>query len=132
MLRTCLILVFLAVSGYGFSILTASRSVVIPVAKEKVESELVDVRFFLSFSAAAERVLVNGEELGAAAGVEYSGMVGLEVANPVVFLEVEWAAESIGRRFAKLTLEVPGRETLRHVFDGDGDLDDFFELPWKL
>ena len=32
-------------------------------------------------------------------------------------------------RFAKLTLEIPRQPTFTHVFDADGDIDDFLELP---
>lgn len=51
--------------------------------------------------------------------------------NPHISLVVRWktAATPGEHRFAKLTLEAPGQETFTHVFDADGDIDDFLELP---
>jgi hypothetical protein len=36
----------------------------------------------------------------------------------------------VARTFAKLVVEAEGKETFTHVFDADGDIDDFVELPF--
>jgi len=61
-----------------------------------------------------------------------SGSLELDAKNPRIGLVVRWknAAASGEHRFAKLTLERPGQETLVHVFDADDDIDDFLELPF--
>ncbi|RYD19569.1 MAG: hypothetical protein EOP88_18485 [Verrucomicrobiaceae bacterium] len=61
-----------------------------------------------------------------------AGNVELDAANPSLGLIVRWknAATTGEHRFAKLTLEPPGQATFTHVFDADGDIDDFIELPF--
>lgn len=64
-------------------------------------------------------------------GSEIAGTLDLDPQNPRVALVVRWkqpAAEG-EHRFAKLTLELPGRPTFTHVFDARGDLDELLELP---
>ena len=45
----------------------------------------------------------------------------------MISLRIRWADTSPGHRFAKLRLEVPGKDTLEHVFTAPGDLDDIWE-----
>ncbi len=60
-----------------------------------------------------------------------AGSLTLDPANPQLSLIVRWKnPPAVGEhRFAQLTLEPPGQQTLVHVFDADGDIDDFLELP---
>jgi len=60
-----------------------------------------------------------------------SGKLEIDPKNPRVGLIVKWKNPiSPGEhRFAKLTLEAPGKDTFTHTFDAAGDLDDFIELP---
>jgi hypothetical protein len=44
-------------------------------------------------------------------------------------LQVDWHHAPAGHHFAKLTLEPQGRETLEHIFDGRGNLDELWEFP---
>ena len=61
-----------------------------------------------------------------------SGTIGLDAKSPTLGLTVRWKnAPTAGEhRFAKLTLEAAGQPTFTHVFDSDGDIDDFIELPF--
>lgn len=56
-----------------------------------------------------------------------SGTLDLSAENPVISLRIKWADNSPGHRFAKLRLEVPGKDTLEHVFTAPGDIDDIWE-----
>jgi hypothetical protein len=60
-----------------------------------------------------------------------SGTLELDPKNPRVGLIVKWKNPTPPgeHRFAKLTLEAPGQNTISHTFDGTGDLDGFIELP---
>jgi hypothetical protein len=61
---------------------------------------------------------------------EFSTEITIEKKEPVIYLNVVWSQVSGNRRFAKLVVEAEGRETFTHVFDADGDIDDFVELPF--
>jgi hypothetical protein len=62
---------------------------------------------------------------------DISGILEIDPANPNLSLTVQWKNPPAAgeHRFAKLTLEAPGRDTFTHVFDADGDIDDILELP---
>jgi hypothetical protein len=59
------------------------------------------------------------------------GSLELDPQNPQIGLVVRWKNPTAPgeHRFAKLTLEAPGQATFTHVFDANGDIDDFLELP---
>lgn len=46
-----------------------------------------------------------------------------------IALEISWSSTTAPRHFAKLQLDVPGQESLTHVFDASGEIDDIWELP---
>lgn len=46
-----------------------------------------------------------------------------------IVVKISWSGSPAPRYFAKLRLDVPGRESLIHVFDASGDIDDLWELP---
>lgn len=89
--------------------------------------------FRLLLSDPAEEVEISAVTVSkpAAAGAQVAGTLELDPSNPQVSLRVRWKNPTgpAEHRFAKLTLEAPGRETFNHVFDADGDIDDFVELP---
>ena len=60
-----------------------------------------------------------------------TGILHLDPTNPRLSLVVRWKSPpgTGEHRFARLTLEAPGQDTFVHVFDADGDIDDFLELP---
>lgn len=91
----------------------------------------VPFRLILSAPAAAVEI-DTGKVIRPAAETPITGTLELEAANPHVALVVRWKnpAAAGEHRFAKLILEAPGQETVTHVFDADGDIDDFLELPF--
>ncbi len=59
---------------------------------------------------------------------EISGL--LSVLPEIIHLTVQWNNSAAPQNyFAKLQLDVPGKDTLTHVFDGTTHLDDIWELP---
>ena len=54
-----------------------------------------------------------------------------DVIDPAIFVTIRWADSSAGNRFAKLTLEPPGKPTLVRYFEAAGDLEDVWELSAK-
>lgn len=104
------------------------------VAFENTTATATSVPFRLLLSApAAEIEIDTGKSIRPATDeMPISGSFELDPKNPHVGLIVRWKnpATSGERRFAKLTLEAPGQETFTHVFDADGDIDDFIELPF--
>ncbi len=136
-MRSIFLAVALVAAGAGFARLTgmsprpgtASQAVApAPVAA----SDSVAGRFHLLLSDPARRVWISsGTDETEAAGDEPAGILRFDPENPQVALVVEWTDEPAPgeHRFAKLTLELPGRPTFIHTFDAAGDIDDFAELP---
>lgn len=46
-----------------------------------------------------------------------------------IVVQIKWQNQSPGHRFARIRLEPAGEDTLRHIFEGSGDLDELWELP---
>lgn len=129
LLRSIFILLLLAASAVVLSRLTAARStgeiapsLDIP-APETTASSAIPYRLLLSHEA-SEIAVTSGE-------TTLSALHGTLPANPAIFLKVRWKTPPVPgeHRFAKLTLDRPGKPTLTHVFDASGDIDDLFELP---
>lgn len=136
--RTFFVLIALIGAGFGFVRLTAARpetTAMLPVEKSSAPTIQAATNFRLLLSAAAREVRIStgeGEELVFPdVSGPLSGKLVMDAGNPVVFLEVRWldALEPGAHRFAKLTLESPGRPTFTHVFDASGDIDEILELP---
>jgi len=136
LLRTFLILILLLGSGVVFFRLTAngeSSETPGPIAEEK--SELVPAKFFLTLSKSSSAVeLTNGKQsisLSTEDHTHFSGDGAIDPRSPVLFLKISTAPPASGANlFAKLVVEADGKETLTHVFDSAGDIDDFVELPF--
>ena len=124
----------LALTGLGLVRLTSvkysSNLPELSAAKNQPKSATQAVTFRLLLSAPATEVEVNTVRL--ATDPLISGVLEIDPRDPRVALVVRWKnPTSAGEhRFAKLTLEAPGQETLTHVFDAAGDIDDFIELPY--
>ena len=128
----------LVASGMGLMRVTSPSSndplpaQITPVAKPA--STVKQTPFHLQLSAPARLVEIDTGHLirPSADGSMISGTLELNSENPRVGLVIRWKnpAATGEHRFAKLTLESPGEETLNHVFDSDGDIDDILELPF--
>lgn len=131
LLRFLILVVALAATAAGLMRVTSAKnesepSAPVPVARKEGNPP---VPFRLLLSAPAESVKIDTGVVSQAN--RSSGTLELDPANPRVGLVVRWKTPAAPgeHRFAKLTLEPPGQETLTHVFDADGDIDDIFELP---
>lgn len=137
-MRTLLIFSALIVSGIGFARLTQRSPTVLPPAVEShEESEGIPAKVYLTFSRFTESqdLKIGGMnvELTRDGKGDYVGRVSIDPQNPVVFLKVSCLPlpdQPASRFFAKLVVEAEGEETFTHVFDAEGDIDDFVELPF--
>lgn len=54
----------------------------------------------------------------------------LDTLPEIIHLSVQWQSISNAQHFfAKMRLDVPGKDTLTHVFDASTHIDDIWELP---
>ena len=134
LVRFILLVFALAATGIGLLRVTAARSTSDQAIKAPVDEReaLSVVPFYLVLSAPAATVEIDTGHLlrPPADRSPISGMLELDPNNPRIGLVIRWKnpAAAGEHRFAKLTLEAPGQETLTHVFDAAGDIDDFLEL----
>ncbi|MEN9991934.1 MAG: hypothetical protein RLZZ224_1636 [Verrucomicrobiota bacterium] len=96
-------------------------------------SVVSEIPFRLSLSAAATQVQLadmEGKPLWQKQGEAMSELQGsLPNLPESLVLQVTWAAKGAPRYFAKVVIDPPGRSSLSHVFDAEGDIDDLWELP---
>jgi len=116
---------------------TATREFISPSAAAATEAtaspeKFVPFRLLLSDPAAVVQIDTGELIRPPTDAATLSGTLELDPKNPHVALVVRWKnpASAGEHRFAKLTLEAPGQDTFTHVFDADGDIDDFLELPF--
>lgn len=138
LLRTLAVLAALAMTGLALARLTSggpAQATPAPppeAAPPTSATSISRVPFELVLSAQATEILLEGGGAvirgGGTAG-PVNGVIELSAEDPVLSLRVTWADASPGFRFAKLRLEVPGKETLEHIFSAPGDIDDIWELP---
>lgn len=138
MIRTFLILAALVVSGIGFARLT-QKGAEMPIANPIVVTDPAEIRakVHLVFSVAPTVVVLesSGKPVGfsAESSTSFSGQALISEASPVLILTATRTKPTEGEVppfFAKLIVEAEGKETFTHVFDADGDIDDFVELPF--
>ena len=137
LLRTLVVLAALLVTGLALSRLTAKRGAPIVVQKPETivtgEASKPRASFELILSGTAKEITLDGGAAAVTQGDTAGPLAGsLELSGdaPLISLRVTWNEESPGYRFAKLRLEVPGKETLEHVFSAPGEIDDIWEpLP---
>lgn len=137
LLRFILLALALAATGLGLARVTAPRNegstaapaLAVPAAV--FEGTAVPFRLLLSAPAAAVEIDTGKVIRPHLDGSPISGVLELESENPRVGLVIRWKQPTAHgeRRFARLTLDLPGQDTATHVFDADGDIDDFLELP---
>lgn len=128
-LRTLAVLIALALTGLALAGLT--RTVEKPLTPAATDSpappplSALEGRYRITLSAAASSVALEAKD-----GV-HSTLEGAVLTGESLALRVTWATPPAAgsHAFAKLTLDLPGRESLVHVFDSPGDIDDLWELP---
>lgn len=134
--RFIVLVVALTAVGLGLQRVTAVKAVAQPeiTAASGEKPAALTVPFHLLLSAPADAVEIDTGRVirPSAEHSTISGQLELDAKNPRLGLIVRWknTATTGEHRFAKLTLERPGQDTLVHVFDADGDIDDFLELPF--
>lgn len=133
-LRFILLAIALMATAVGLQRVTSARVEAKPeVAVEKPAAASMPVPFHLVLSSPAAAVELEAGNVirPAVEALPISGTLEMDAANPQVALVVRWKTPAVAgeHRFAKLTLEPPGQTTITHVFDADGDIDDFLELP---
>jgi hypothetical protein len=110
---------------------SAAAPVVPPATTSPGQS--VTVPFSLELSAPARQVILRDENSDtlwqSTAPVDQSIDATLPRLPRNIAIEIIWNAPPAPRFFAKLRLDVPTRESLTHVFDASGDIDDLWELP---
>jgi hypothetical protein len=139
LLRTVFLVIALIMVGWVFIRVTAPREH--PPAQtvrphDATPATRWTADFLLRLSADAESITVATRsgipvEL-TSAGASHAGTVDLDSADPWVDVQIIWKPSpdtGPAHRFAKITIEIPGRPTFKHVIDGRGDLDERIELP---
>lgn len=106
---------------------------VVPPDDEAQVVELCEVPFSLTFSAAARKVEIL-DEAGEMLWQKQEGNLvraegSLTQLPETLVLRVSWVDPSAPRFFAKMVIDPPGRDSLTHVFDAPGEMDDLWELP---
>ncbi len=135
-IRTILILVLILASGLGFIRLTAGPGETTQISDPKpivAENRLL-ARYYLDLSASARSVVIGAGDREIKptpiSPGQYSGELEIATKGAILDLSIEWEGNAEGRRFAKLVLETDGKPTFTHVFDADGAIEDFVELPF--
>jgi hypothetical protein len=132
LLRSILILLALAASSLALIRLTHSQSAPVPTAKKNqptAATTVAPIPYRLVLSAEAAEISIAADSQPPLN--QPAGQLSPTSKNPVISLTVRWKTPPAPgeQRFAKLTLDPPGKETITHVFDAAGDIDDLLELP---
>jgi hypothetical protein len=140
LIRTALVLLAILVSGLVFSRLSSnqgSKPVASGETTEPKSKQIIRARYFVTLSERAAYVEVGsaGEvsstNLSSESGIEpITGDIKIDLDKPVVFLKVNWYELGERRGFAKLVIEAAGQETVKQVFDAEGNIDEFLELSF--
>ena len=134
-IRFILLAIALVITAAGLQRVTSARAETdSPLLPQKPKPPASAVPFRLVLSAPAAVIEINtGKPLQLSPEeMPISGTLEMDTANPHLALIVRWKNSPAAgeHRFAKLTLDVPRQPTFIHVFDADGDIDDFLELPF--
>lgn len=136
LLRTFVVVLCLGLAAYPLWQMTRARTVERPDATAPVARAAdSEVPFSLQGSAPVRRVVIK-DEAGAVLWESPNSVTEGEIHDSLprlprsVHVLIEWAeAPPAPRYFSKLRLEVPGKETMTHVFDSAAGIDDIWELP---
>ena len=140
-MRTFLILAALVVSGIGFARLTQKGVAVGGGQGAEIahlsENKRIPARINLSLSRPVGHleIMIGEEKVGLTRTEQWDfvGTASIDFSNPIMTLKTltsDPKKTGVARMFAKLVVEADGQETFTHVFDADGDIDDFVELPF--
>ena len=132
--RFIFLAIALMITAAGLQRVTSARpEQAPPIFREKPKPTASAVPFRLVLSAPAAAVEIDtGKPLQLSSQeMPISGTLEMDLTHPQLALVVRWRNPPTAgeHRFAKLTLEIPRQPTFTHVFDADGDIDDFLELP---
>lgn len=141
LIRTFLILAALVVSGIGFARLTQKGVEVsggrLAEITETSENERIPAKIYLSLSRPVGflELKIGDEKIGLTRAEQWDfvGTAAIDFSRPIVTLKTmtgDPKKTGVARMFAKMVVEAEGKETFTHVFDSDGDIDDFVELPF--
>ena len=136
-MRTLIVLAALLVTGLGLARLTAPMAPPADVVEEPATTpdggKIPEIHYELVLSAEAESISLGGCMGAIREGKTMGPVTGVFTASGddarTVLVNIRWADQSPGHRFAKLRLEIPGKPTLEHVFDAPGDIDDVWLQP---
>ena len=137
-LRTLLTALGLALAAWPLWRMSESTQVPADAAAPVVTpgadaGEKVAVPFELQLSSAASTIVLrdeNADILWQTTEPAGSSLIAQLPRLPrQIALEITWSGAPAPRYFAKLRLDVQERESLTHVFDAGGDIDDLWELP---
>lgn len=124
--RTLIVLALLILAGSVLARLTRPALPSPPPAAGKtIPGPALEATYRLVLSAPASSIRL--ESAGTAHHAS-EGRLRLDEAHPAVFLKVSWQEGPPSHRFAKLTLDLPGKPTLNHIFEASGDIEDVWEI----
>ena len=131
-LRTLIVAAVLLLAGLGLARLTGREkprpAQAPPQASTTIAAKTASFELILSAQAAGISLDAGGKLITAAdTATPLSGLLEIPGEHPVISLRIRWADNSPGHRFAKLRLDIAGKETLEHVFSAPGDIDDIWE-----
>lgn len=138
LIRVTLVLLAIAACGIGLAMLTTTPPATAPngaLPPATPASDHIEVPFDLVLSHPARSIRldpgIEAKALDLPAGPgPHHGLLALDPAHPVIFIDIEWADPTTqgSHRFTKLTLEPPSQPTLTHTFDSTGPLSDVWEF----
>ncbi len=125
--RTLIVLILLTLAGLVLARLTRPVAIARPASTERppASSAALEAAYRLTLSAEASAIRLESAD---AAHHTAEGRLRLDASHPTVLLEISWRETSPSHRFAKLTLDLPGKPTLSHVFEAPGDIQDVWEI----
>jgi hypothetical protein len=133
-MNAIVVLAALILSGMALMVLTSEKLVVQAPEASRSEEALLPAKIFVTTSEPTQLCeLMLGEQklsLNKSGETEWISETELDPNNAVIFLKALRTEKGDGRFFAKLVIEIAGKETLTHYFDSAGEIDDFLELTF--
>ncbi len=126
--RTLTVLILLTLTGFALACLTRPSAIARPPApaeRPAASPAALEATYRLTLSAEAATI-----QLESAGSTHHTleGRLRLDETHPTILLEISWQEPSPSHRFARLTLDLPGKPTLSHIFEAPGDIHDVWEI----